>query len=111
MFGKRFEKMTQALYHALGENAALKAQVAAMQTTMDWMRVRVNSLEHERAQLLFNYMGVKVAAPVIEAAPATKSADQSLAEILHRAAHFEDIGDEQAAKLGIGWNEDGSIRS
>ena len=44
---------------------------AALHTTMDWMRLRLNQLEHERARLIENYMGVRISVPNIEPAQST----------------------------------------
>lgn len=86
------------------ESRVLAQQNAAMMTTLDWFRVRITQLEMERAQLLFNYTGVKIPTPTIHReAPGTPS------NPLSQLPNFDDIGDQEALKLGIGWNEDGTI--
>jgi len=87
------------------ECRVLSEQNRALQTTLDWFRVRISQLEHERAQLLFNYTGVKVAVPSIERAP-----NSDVAQALQSVQGFDDVGDADAAKLGIGWNADGTLR-
>ena len=87
--------------------AAVQSHNVALQTSLDWMRVRLTQLEHERAQLIFNYMGVKVQVPSIE--PATNPAEAS-ADALNQTLTFADMGDEEAARLGIEWNADGTVR-
>jgi hypothetical protein len=85
------------------EARVLAEQNRALQVTMDWFRVRINQLEIERAQLLFNYTGVKVSAPAITPAPAPDDPARAV-------PHFGDVGDEKAAALGIGWDENGEIK-
>ena len=80
-------------------------QVATLTATLDWLRVRVSQLEIERAQLIYNYMGVKVPTPSIE----MERTPSPSASALNTLPSFEDIGDEEAARLGIGWNEHGEI--
>ena len=95
------------LEHAKAHTEArvLSEQNRALQTTLDWMRGRVNQVEHERAQMLFNFTGVKIASPVIE----TYAPPPRLEEILGATSHFDDVGDGPAAKLGIDWNPDGTV--
>lgn len=87
------------------EARVLSEQNRALQTTCDWFRVRISQLERERAQLLFNYTGVKVEVPEIVAAPTAKDTHP-----LNAVPHFNDIGDEAAKLLGVGWNADGTLR-
>lgn len=82
------------------EATVLNRNYTALMTTMDWLRVRVTQLEQERAQLLFNYTGVKVPTPRIER--------EHAAEVAH-PPHFDDIGDAEAARLGITWDEAGNV--
>lgn len=79
----------------------------ALQTTMDWMRTRLNQLEHERAQLIYQYMGVKIAVPVIAPAPAVQP--EAVANMINETPSFEDMGDEEAARQGISWNAAGEV--
>jgi hypothetical protein len=76
---------------------------AALHTTMDWMRLRLNQLEHERAQLIHNYMGVSLAVPNIEP---TSNSDNP-ADIMNQVPSYEDVGDKEALRMGIGWDNDG----
>lgn len=87
-------------------NAELRSRVAAQDTTIDWFRVRITQLEMERAQLLYNYTGVKIATPSIERAP-----ESDVARALQATQHFQDMGDNEAGRLGIGWNEDGTLKA
>jgi hypothetical protein len=84
---------------------SLQGELVAHKTMIDWMRIRLSQVEQERAQLLFNYTGVKIATPSIEPAPV-----QRPEQILAALPHFNDVGDEEAQRLGIGWNPDGTLR-
>jgi len=82
------------------------ARIASMQATIDWLMVRVTQVEHERAQLFERYTGVKIAAPAIVKAPEVKKSDRSF----DFPVSFEDMGDSKSQELGIGWNEDGTLK-
>jgi len=78
---------------------------AALHTTMDWMRLRLNQLEHERARLIENYMGVRISVPNIEPAQST----DNNADLFNQVPSYEDVGDTEAERMGIGWDEDGQF--
>ena len=82
----------------------LRARIAATDVTLDWLRIRCTQLERERATMIERYTGVKIDVPVIARAP-----EQTTPEILNEAAMFDDVGDEVARQLGIGWKLDGTI--
>ena len=83
------------------EARVLAQQNQALTTTLDWFRVRITQLEMERAQLLWNYTGVKIPTPVI--------AKNVNANAITQTPDFADVGDAEAARLGISWAEDGSL--
>jgi hypothetical protein len=97
-----YDHMREDTIKAQVEARVLSEQNRALQTTIDWLRVRVNQVEKERAQLLFNYTGVKIETPSIEAAPPS-------GHPLNQVPHFNDVGDKEAARLGITWNPDGTL--
>ena len=78
-------------------------QNKVLQVNLDWLRTRVNQLEHERAQLLWNYTGVKVAVPQIHVEETTGT--HPLAEM----PSFNDIGDAEAKRQGIEWDSEGRV--
>lgn len=109
-------KQYDALMHELAiskqQAADYKQFNASLSASFDWLRVRVTQLEMERAQLIENYMGVKVAVPQISPAPASvERRDRESASALAAAVapYFTDMGDEEAAKQGVGWNEEGEV--
>jgi hypothetical protein len=102
----KFLEIATARSFAEGESRALAEQNKALQVSIDWFRVRISQLEMERAQLLFNYTGVKVPVATIERAPDT----ESVAEKLNRVPSFEDLGDREAARLGVEWDSFGELK-
>ena len=87
-------------------NQTLERNYTALMTTLDWLRVRVTQLEMERAQMLYNYTGVKVPTPIIDRKPEVHGPEGAAAGL----PNFEDVGDAEAARLGVGWNPDGTVR-
>lgn len=81
------------------------SELAALRTTLDWFRLRINQIEVERAQLLLTYTGVKVPVPQVQETQTT----QSPADILAKLPHFFDMGDVLARQMHIGHNADGTV--
>lgn len=100
-----YQRQELALARAQEASRILSEQNRAQQVTLDWFRVRITQLEVERAQLLYNYTGVKVPTPVIESAPS-----EAVAAALSRTPIFQDMGDAEANSQGIGWDANGEIR-
>lgn len=55
----------QELADLKAENRILREQLTREQTNFDWLRVRVNALEQERAALLLKQAGVYVPTPTL----------------------------------------------
>ena len=87
---------------------AIRDQLAqhnkALEVTLDWMRVRLTQLEHERAILINNYMGISVPVPSVVRERPTADADP-----YHTTQTFHDMGDKEAERQGIGWAPDGTL--
>ena len=75
------------------ERDALQAQLATTQANFSWLCVRVNSLEVERAALLEKAYGIKIPVPEVVHRPSVPFDFNS--------ALFEDVGDDDAKKLGM----------
>ena len=101
-----FDELHKQLYTTHGRNQTLEHNYTALMTTLDWLRVRVTQLEMERAQMLYNYTGVKVPTPIIDRKPEVHGPEGAVAGL----PNFEDVGDVEAARLGIDWNPDGTLR-
>lgn len=110
MFVRRaeFMELVNVLGRAQGALSDKNAQIAAMQTTLDWLTVRVTQLEKERARLLYNYMGIKVETPEI-IKKSERQAEEDVRNMLHSVPHFADMGDEEARRQNVTWNPDGTI--
>lgn len=102
------------------EARVLAEQNHVLQTTVNWLCTRTTQLEKERAALVFNYMGVKVETPEYAPAPASRRAAVAMTTtaevpldipgVLGQSGMFNDIGDTEAKRLGIGWDEQGAVR-
>ena len=101
-----FDTLHKQLYETHGVNQTLERNYTALMTTLDWLRVRVTQLELERAQMLYNYTGVKVPTPIIDRKPEPHGPEGAVAGL----PNFEDVGDAEAARLGISWRPDGTVR-
>lgn len=87
------------------EARVLSQQNLALHTTMDWMRMRVNQLEHERAMLIQNYMGVKIEVPTIR----SKEDVTMVPPTLGGRSIFDDMGDAAAKAEGVAWDDSGKV--
>ncbi len=76
------------------EIASLKLQNATSNNHFDWLRLRVNQLEQERAQLVEKAYGIKIAVPEVVRQPAANALQLN-------STLFEDLGDENAKTLGL----------
>lgn len=108
---KTYDEMRLDNAKAQMEARVLSEQNKAWQVTNDWLRVRLSQVEMQYAQMLYNYTGVKVNVPSIERAPEPASNSADMARLLQAMPSFEDIGDAEANKLGVGWNPDGSFKT
>lgn len=78
------------------ERDSLKSQLSASVANCDWLRIRLNAVEAERAQLLSKVYGLNVPVPeVIRANPAAAQiADMN-------SFSFEHVDEDTAKKMGI----------
>lgn len=85
----------------------LAEQNKVLQVNLDWLRTRVSQLERERALMLYKFTGVKIETPEFQPVVAPDAADMLNAV----NAMFQDVGDEQAARLGIEHLPDGTLKA
>lgn len=86
------------------------AQKIKDDTTIDWMRHRINALEKERAILLNKVGGVHIPVPeIVPTRPGTISAPLPF-EGFDAMPSFEDVGDHEAARLGISHDAEGHLQ-
>ena len=100
-----YDDLWKQLHETTIANQMLERHSTALETTMDWLRVRVTQLEMERAQLLWNYTGVKIPTPVINKIDPERPETNPMTQI----PNFNDMGDVEAAKLGVGWDSNGEL--
>lgn len=87
-----------------GEHIMLHAQKIKDDISIDWLRHRVNALEKQNAQLLQKVTGVAFPTPEIVAVrPGTMTVD------FDTMPSFEDLGDAEAARLGVSLDEQGHV--
>jgi len=83
------------------ELRAVATQNAVLTTHVEWLQARITELNYERAGLLKQYMNIDVPVATFEKPQHFPDPNEPLS--------FEDIGDEKAAQLGIGWTKDGHL--
>lgn len=89
------QDMREQLAVLRSERDALRSQLTISQTHFDWLRMRVNQLEHERAILINKVHGIDVGSPMIAKV-------QPPPPDLHELQFsFEDVGDDIAKQLGL----------
>ncbi len=98
-----YQEIRESLIAATAVRDSLLGHNRALETTCDWLRVRVAQLEQERAIMLHKYMGIDIPVQVIE------KREERTPNPYNLTPHFNDLGDAEAARLGITWNEDGSV--
>ncbi len=101
---RTYFELRETLAKAGEEARILSVQNQALQTTLDWLRMMVNKLEVERAQMLHLYTGVTVPVQQIHS-----QAETDIQSTLANKSPFEDVGDDVAKKLGIAWAPDGTL--
>lgn len=104
-----FAALMKERFEAQGVAQALERQVATQNITLDWFKAQLTKSEYERAALIQNYMGVKV--PVMEFQD-TKLAEKpviSTEDILGATVNFGDVGDEEARRMGLDWDNEGRL--
>lgn len=99
-----FLKLVEDKARAHGEAAVLDKQNAILQSVLNQFALRLTQLEKERAQLLFQYTGVKVEFPRIEKENTTTPFDP-----MKQMPDFNDMGDALAKEHGIEWDNEGRV--
>lgn len=103
-----FERLIDERSAATGRVVSLVEQVAAQKATVEWLMLRLSQVEHERAILTETFLGIKLPVPVVKHAPMPQNTITA-EDLLNSMPSFEDVGDEEAAKQGIGWDEHGRV--
>lgn len=101
-----YDSLLGVALQAKGASEVLERQVASQKTTMEWMIHRLTQLEHERAQLIYRYMGIKITVPTLETETPPSPDASAIGSDL---PSFDDVGDEEAKRLGLDWDNDGRV--
>jgi hypothetical protein len=92
------DQLKQEVAKLSAENAVLRVSEATAKANFDWLRIRVNQLEVERAQLVKRAYNIDV--PVPEVVRSNQRAGAS--DLLQlTSALFEDVGEAGAKELGL----------
>lgn len=92
---------------AHGVAKTLEQQVFALNTSNDWLRVQFSKCDHERAALIARYLGVQVPSITFEKEDTNRTPTSHI--INDAGALFNDVGDEEAARQGLGWDDEGNF--
>ena len=87
------DSLREDLAAVRAERDTLKIQLATSTNHFDWLRIRINTLEAERAQLIEKAYGIKIPVPEL--------VRQNVNPLELNADLFTDIGDDAAKKLGM----------
>jgi hypothetical protein len=106
------ERLVEKVTHLEANGMSLATQVVTAQTqkakddiTIDWMRHQVNALSKQNALLIAKAAGIHV--PVPEIVP-TRPGTMTVPDFSSMPS-FEDVGDDEANRLGIDLTVDGLI--
>jgi len=92
-----------------GHASELRASLSSAQTTIDWLKNRVNQLEKERAILFREVTHLNIPVPEIATAPGRAMSAHVPAPEHLAMPDFEDVGDDRAAQLGLAHNDAGEL--
>ena len=87
------ESLREDLAATRAERDSLKLQLSVSQNHFDWLKMRVNALEIERAQLIHRAYGIQTPVPEIVR---TRADGPDLNPDI-----FNDVGEDMAKKLGF----------
>jgi len=89
------QQYREQLAAVIAERDALKAQILTAQNNAEWLRMRVNALEMERAKLMEKAYNIQLPVPELARAITTTLPFDA------RAFSFDDVGDQRARELGL----------
>jgi len=106
------------LHRERDKRELVEKQIAYQQTLIQFLCARVNHLERNNVVLLKAVTKLDFDLPHMTAAPAPASfsaagPSETVADMLKAVGGgslFEDMGEEEARRQGIGWNADGTVK-
>jgi hypothetical protein len=100
-------KDREDLLRVVAERDAAHKLIEAQKATVEFMMLQFTKLEHERNKLLWTFTGVKFPEQVLSAEP---SGGSQFDNPMNALPNFNDMGDAEARKQGLGWNESGELQ-
>lgn len=105
----RLKEIEDSIQLRIERDQAL-VQLKQQETTLAWFMHRLTQVEQERSRLIFNFTGVKVEAPTYEKSdPEKDGASMIQQNPLNALPSFNDVGDLEAERLGIQWDDEGKL--
>lgn len=101
---KVYDDLLAERIKANAECSAIQRTAFGLEAQLNWLQVQYTRVSYENAQLLERYLGIKVPVPSFEK-ERTEPLDPN------QTLSFQDVGDAMAAKMGIGWADDGTVVS
>jgi len=111
-----YESLIAELAEQRTKREVAERELALRQQTIEWMRVQINTIQHERTALLARVTGAALAVPTLRpvdgspltatAAASTVPTDQFFNKL---SSLFEDPGDEAAVAMGATHDEAGAV--
>lgn len=103
-----FERLVEERTEATTRATVLERMVSAQKATLEFMLLRLQQVEHERAVLTEKFLGISLPVPVVKSMPSAASTITA-DDLLNSMPSFEDMGDDEAAAAGIDWDEQGRV--
>lgn len=102
---KVYDDLQLELVKAREEARAVTNASRAMETSLDWLRVRVTQMEKERAVMIERFYGVKIPVPEIVKAPDPFESHP----LNNMGISFEGMSDTEAESQGVGYDAEGHV--
>lgn len=93
------DALREELAAVRAERDALRVSEATAKTNFNWLTIRVNALEVERAQLVKKAFNIDIPVPEVVTSNRRANALSNLPEMM--SALFDDVGDQKAKELGL----------
>lgn len=101
---------------------SLTSQLSQLQSSFEWLTQHVNRLERERAELFARVLNLQLPAMTLEREKAPSispsqvvgvpgdSYENTIPALQAAGGLFEDVGDDAAARLGVGHDDMGNVK-
>ena len=104
-----YQDLKDQIVQAQADAAAQRHANDVLEANMNWFRHRLTQIEAERAVLIYKVMGVKIPAPEFHKEDPIQKFMQDHKHQFTEADIFRDLGDDEARKQGISFNEEGQV--